>query len=157
MSGNHDFTCSFFIKTVVLHEFLIICHGEELQFIIRVGESGVIEHVAGPFCRAFHFRYGRDFTVNSFTNIIQHIPVVGLSSISQITSYQILLYTVQITNVVGRVGSHGSIYKNTFVGSLLYLLTLFLDDTQTHSVDEYHVVTGQAVEVVERYFTEFDG
>ena len=73
------------------------------------------------------------------------------------SSYQILLYAVQITNVVGRVGSHGSIYRNTFVGSLLYLLTLFLDDTQTHSVDEYHVVTGQTVEVVERYFTEFDG
>jgi hypothetical protein len=156
LSGNHDFTCSFFIKTVVLHEFLIICHGEELQFIIRVGESGVIEHVAGSFCRVFHFRYGRDFTVNSFTDIIQHIPVVGLSSVGQITSYQILLYAVQITNVVGRVGSHGSVYRDTFIRCLLYLLTLLFDNTQSHAIDEYHVIIGQTIEIVKRHFTKFN-
>ena len=150
MSGNHDFSCPFFIKVILLHEFLIIGNGEELLFIIRITDSGMIKHIARSFCRIFHFGYNGSLSVNGFTDI------VGLSAVAQIAAYEILLYTVEVADVIGRVGSHRSVYGDTLICCLLYLLTLFFDNAQSHAIDEYHVITGQTIEVVKRHFAEFD-
>ena len=156
MSGNHDFSCPFFIKVILLHEFLIIGNGKKFLFIIRITDSGMIKHIARSFYRIFHFGYSRSLSVNGFTDIVQHIAVVGLSAVAQIAAYEILLYTVEVADVIGRVGSHRGVYGDTLICCLLYLLTLFFDNAQSHAIDEYHVITGQTIEVVKRHFAEFD-
>ena len=117
----------------------------------------MIQHIARSFHRGFHFLYGRYFPVNRFADIVQHVPVVGFSAVRQVAAYQILLHAVKVTNIIGGIRCHGSIYRYAFVGRLLYLLTLLFDNAQAHAVDKYHVITCQVVEVVERYFTKFDG
>ena len=138
------------IESVFTKELFIIGYVEKFHFIIRVLHSGMVKNVGRLFYRCFRYGGGDQFTINLFADIRKQIPVIYFSRISQVLTYLTHLYRIEIADIVCGIGSHGGVHRYTFVGRPLYLLALFFDDAQSHTVDEHHIIARQFVQVIGR-------